>query len=77
MREILPKEPLKPTDFAKEMQMSNQRLIRVANAMQPPLEIVDGQIPTYEYPRLYECLVNEPVYLIRDSQYVTRKKRNR
>lgn len=63
MKEVLPEIPLDPRQFAKEMQMSPQRLIRVIRAMEPPLQIVDGLIPTVEYPRLYECIVGEPVFI--------------
>ncbi|MDO8269246.1 MAG: hypothetical protein Q7T54_01080 [Candidatus Levybacteria bacterium] len=64
MKEELPLDPLKPTQFARAMSLAMHRLIRVANQMDPPLTLEKGRIPVSEYPRLYELLKNEPVTIM-------------
>lgn len=57
MNEKLPDRPLKPSAFAKELHVSPHRIIRAARKMIPPLELQEGgEIPVFEYERLYEAL---------------------
>lgn len=57
MKEQLPDRPLKPSAFAKEMGISQHRLVRVANSMSPALRLQEGgEIPVFEYERLYKAL---------------------
>lgn len=60
MKENLPDKPLNYKDFAREMSLSTQRLIRVINNISPPLGMFEGDIiPVSEYERLYDALQNE------------------
>lgn len=76
MKEELPHLPLKPTQFAIEMNMSMSRLTRVANIIDPPLSLEGGKIPVNEYPRLYELLLNEPRTLMPEIEVVTSENSN-
>lgn len=56
---MLPEIPLVPSAFARRIKVSPNRLIRVANALEPPLKMEGLRISTGEYPRLLDALKSE------------------